>query len=115
MKFLADENLNANITRGLQRQLATLDILTVQQAGLRGASDADVLARAADQGRVVWTHDAQTMPGAAFELVSEGLPMPGVIVIPSTLALARVISDLRLIVEAGRPSDFEKQVVFLPL
>jgi hypothetical protein len=48
LRLLADENFNGSIVCGLLRRLPGLDILTVQQAGLSGAGDPDVLEWAAE-------------------------------------------------------------------
>ena len=52
--FLADEDFNNDIVRGLQRRFADLDLVRVQDIGLRGADDETVLARAASERRVLW-------------------------------------------------------------
>ena len=39
VSFAADENFNRNIVRGLQRRTASLDIVRVQDVGLRTAED----------------------------------------------------------------------------
>ena len=53
----ADENLDGNIVRGVLRRVRGVDIVRVQDVGLTGADDPAVLAWAADQGRVLITHD----------------------------------------------------------
>jgi predicted nuclease of predicted toxin-antitoxin system len=44
IRFAADENLNRKLVTGLQRRTQRLDIVRVQDAGLRGADDPTVLA-----------------------------------------------------------------------
>ncbi len=46
-RFLTDENLNADIVRGLRLRHPDLDILTVRDAGLAGVDDPEILAWAA--------------------------------------------------------------------
>ena len=41
--FAADENFNGNIVRGLRQRLAEVSIVTIQEAGLLGATDPAVL------------------------------------------------------------------------
>jgi predicted nuclease of predicted toxin-antitoxin system len=60
-RFLADENFNHDVLRGLQRRVAHLDIVRVRDVGLRGASDDDVLAHAGAEDRVLLTHDVSTL------------------------------------------------------
>jgi hypothetical protein len=42
--------------------MVSFDIKTGFEAGLQGVSDPDVLGKAADEGRVLVTHDHRTMP-----------------------------------------------------
>lgn len=114
-RLLADENLNANIVRGLRRRMRDLDLISVQALGLTGSDDPTVLALAADQRRVLVTQDAQTVTRFAFERVDAGLPMPGVIEIVPGANLGTVIEDLALVVESYDQGDLEGQVIYLPL
>ncbi len=44
VRFLADENFNNAILRGLLRRKPDIDIVRVQDVGLSGASDPEILA-----------------------------------------------------------------------
>ena len=62
VRFLADADLNRAIVSGVLRREPSLDFLTAQAAGLRGMNDPEVLALAAEQRRVLVSHDVGTMP-----------------------------------------------------
>jgi predicted nuclease of predicted toxin-antitoxin system len=113
--FLADENFNGSIVRGLLRRLPSLDILTVQQAGLSGADDPDVLAWAAVNRRILLTHDVNTIPDFVRQRIEAGQSMPGVIEVPATLPIGRAIEELLLVAECGLEGEWENQIVHLPL
>jgi uncharacterized protein DUF5615 len=49
--LVADENFNNDIVRGLLRKKPDLDIVRVQEVGLRGADDPSILEWAAKEGR----------------------------------------------------------------
>lgn len=83
--------------------------------GLRTQEDAVVLDWAATTGRVLLTHDAQTMPARAYGRVQNMLPMPGVFVVPQDEAIGRIIEDLILLAECSREGEWEGQVHYLPL
>jgi len=51
--FVADENFNNDIVRGLLRRKPDLNIVRVQDVGLRGAEDPIILEWAANEGRVL--------------------------------------------------------------
>ncbi len=61
LRFVAGENFNNNIVRALRRRKADLDIVRVQDVGLSGADDPTVLEWAAQEGRVLLTHDVAAM------------------------------------------------------
>ncbi|MCA9300350.1 MAG: DUF5615 family PIN-like protein [Phycisphaerales bacterium] len=115
MRLLADENLDADIVRALRRRLPSLDIVRVQEVGLGGVDDPSVLAWAATHGRVLVTHDVNTITRYAYERLSRSEPMPGVVIVPQLAAIARCIEDLLLLAECGVEGDFDGRVVFLPL
>jgi uncharacterized protein DUF5615 len=62
IRFLADADLNRAILSGMLRREPSLDFLSAQGAGLRGMNDAAVLALAAEQQRVLVSHDVGTIP-----------------------------------------------------
>ena len=110
-----DENFNHDIVRGLLRRNPDLAIVRVQDAGLSGPSDASVLEWAAEQGRVLLTHDVSTITRHAYERVSAGLPMPRVFEVSHDLPISSVIEDVLLLVECSLPAEWEGQVRYLPL
>ena len=71
VRFLADYDFNAEIVDGLLRRESSIDIKTGFEARLQGVSDPDVLDKAADDGRVLVTHDHRTMPRHFAEFVSQ--------------------------------------------
>ena len=85
--LVSDENFNNDIVRGLLRRNPDLDIIRVQDVGLRGAEDPDILEWAANEDRVVLTHDAATMASFAYDRVKRGLSMPGVIEVADDLPI----------------------------
>ncbi len=110
-----DENFDHHILRALQRRLPELDFVTVVGAGLTGTDDAGVLGWAAEQGRVLLTHDVQTVTRFAYERVLRGEPMPGVIEVRARAAIGEVVEDLLLVLECARPHDLRDQVFYVPL
>lgn len=68
-RFLADENFNNQVVRGVLRQSPDIDIVRVQDVSLSGADDPAVLAWAAKKGRIVLTHDVATMMTFAYERI----------------------------------------------
>ncbi|GEM_PF-1452527 len=95
LPMLADENFNNDIIRGVRRRLAAVDIVRVQDVGLAGADDPTVLKWAAENDRIVLTHDVSTMTRFAYDRVREGKPMPGVIEVSRKGAKCQFRSPIR--------------------
>lgn len=115
MKLLADENFRGAIVRGLLRRRRDLDPVRVTDARLGEADDPTILNWAADEGRLVLTHDAATLIAFAYERVAAGRPMPGIIEVRQDLPIGQVIDDLLLIIDASYKGEWEGHVLYLPL
>ncbi len=115
VRFLADENLNREIVTGLLRLVEDIDIVRVQDVGLRTADDPVILQWAAAEGRVLVTHDIATVPDFAHGRVSAGLSMPGVFIVRTALPVRVVIDDLCVVAEASDAAEWEGRVLYLPL
>lgn len=115
MKLLADENFRGAIVRGLLRRRPALDLLRVPDVGLSAADDPDILAWAANDGRLVLTHDAATLIGYAYNRVAAGQSMPGIIEVRQEAAIGQSIDELLLIIDASHEGEWQGQVLYLPL
>jgi hypothetical protein len=111
----ADENFNGNIVRGLFRRQPALDLVRLQDVGLSGAEDPVVLAWAAQEGRVLLTHDVSTLTRDTYERVQAGQPMPGVFEVRHDLPIGRAIEEILLLVECSLEGEWEGQIRYLPL
>ena len=115
LRLLADENFNNNIIRGLRRRNPALNLVRVQDVGLGGADDPSVLEWAAQQGRVLLTHDVATITRYAYERVAAGQAMSGVFEVSRTVPIGIVIDDILLLAELSLENEWEGQVRYLPL
>ena len=73
-----------------------------------------MLAWAAEQNRILLTHDITTITCYAYERVAAGLRMPGVLVVPTTMPIGPSIEDLLLFTECSFPDEWNDQVQYLP-
>jgi len=115
VRFLADENFNNQIVRGILRQNPVIDIVRVQDAELLGADDPSVLAWAAEAGRIVLAHDVATMTTFAYQRLQAGLSMPGLFEVSRRVPVGLAIEEIILIAECSLEGEWEGQVRFLPL
>lgn len=115
IRLLADQNFDERILRGLVLRNPEVDLVRVREIGLSDADDIKVLTYAASSGRVVVTHDVNTLVGFAYQRVQLGEPMSGVIPVPQSLPVGHAIEDLRLIVDCTSQEEWDGQVRYLPL
>jgi hypothetical protein len=115
VRFVADENFNNDIVRGMLRRAPDVDIVRVQDVELSGANDPMVLDWAARTGRILLTHDVKTITHYAYERVRAGLPMPGVFEVSRTVPISVAIDDLVLLAECSLDGEWDGQVRYLPL
>ena len=111
----ADENFNNTIVRGLLRLKPSLDIVRIQDVGLSSADDPTVLEWAAQENRILLTHDVATITKNAYERISSGRYMPGVIEVTRAVPLSIAINDILLIAETCKNRELENQIIYLPL
>jgi predicted nuclease of predicted toxin-antitoxin system len=76
LRLLADESLNGDIVAGLRLRQPDLDMVRVQDVGLRTADDPAILEWAAVNGRIVITADRKTMINLAWMRVVDGRTCP---------------------------------------
>ena len=83
--------------------------------GLGEADNPTILNWAADEDRLVLTHDAATLIGFAYDRVTAGNSMPGIIEVPQDTPIGSILDDLLLIIDASHEGEWEGQVLYLPL
>src|SRR5215467_10651618 len=115
LRLALDENFNMRIVSGVLRRLPATDMERAQDAGLEGADDRNVLEWAASEGRVLLTHDVNTLTAFAYERVAQGLPMPGVFEVSLRVPISVAIEDILLLAECSLEGEWEGQVNYLPL
>ena len=115
LRLLADEHFNGDIVRALLLRQPDLDIVRVQDVGLAGVSDPDILTWAAANNRIILTHDRATLPDYAFERLARGESMPGVFILNDRFPVAHATRDILLTLECSEQSEWIDRVVHLPL
>jgi hypothetical protein len=113
-RYLGDVNLRQAIVRAVLRQESSVDFRTAADAGLHGMDDPDVLALAAQDRRILVTHDVRTMPGH-FSNFLQTSRSPGVFLVPQTLSNAAAAEELVLIWSVTDAEEWLDRLVYLPL
>jgi predicted nuclease of predicted toxin-antitoxin system len=115
LRLLADENFNGDIVRGLLLRHPDLDLVRVQNVGLAGAEDPEMLAWAAENDRILLTHDRASMPDHAYERVAVGEKMPGVFIRNDRFPVGRAIEEILLLVLCTEQAEWSGRAVHVPL
>lgn len=115
VKFAADENFNGHILDGILLRQPNLDIIRIQDTEVAEADDIVILRWAAQEHRVLLTHDVNTLIGDAYSLVKSGEPMMGVLEVHNDLPFSQVIEDILIVAECSTRQDWINQVRYLPL
>jgi hypothetical protein len=115
VRFLADADLNHGIVRGCRRRRPAMDFLSANEASLAGVPDPDVLAMAAEQDRILISHDHQTMIRHFADFLQARGSSPGLIVVPQYLPIGRAIEELILIWGASEAEEWRNRMATIPL
>ena len=115
MRFLADENFNNEILRGLRRRVPDADLARIQDTELAGKADTVILEWATQHNYFVLSHDVNTMRGYFYARVNAGLAVPGLFLVHNTKPVGDVIDSLELIILASDEAEWAGELRYLPL
>jgi hypothetical protein len=113
LRFQADNDLDQRIVVATRRLDPTIDFQTAPALGLHGRADAEVLALAAQQGRLLVTHDRRTMPGH-FERFIATQTSPGLLIVARTLPIGQASRWLHLLWAASEAEEYVNAIYSLP-
>jgi hypothetical protein len=113
-RFQADADFNHKVVRGIRRREPAVDFQSAQHGGEVGIPDPEVLARTADAGRILVSHDRRTML-THFVRFLETRSSPGLILVPQDLDIGTVIDDLLLIWATSDRDEWRDRAGYLPL
>ena len=114
VRFQADADFNAEIIAGVLRREPSIDFQTADDADLRRFPDPEVLALAAQESRILITHDRRTMPKHFADFILHH-SSPGVFIIAQTVSVRVAIEELLLIWTASESEEWRNLIVELPL
>lgn len=106
IRFYTDEHVAPAIVRGLRQR--GVDVLTVADAGLLGASDETHLLFARDERRVIFTQDDDFL-----RFHAAGAAHAGVVYAPQQTAIGAIIRGLMLIYQVLDAGDMDGHVEYL--
>lgn len=79
------------------------------------AADPVILDWAAQEDRILLTHDVETMTKHAYDRIRAGLPMPGVIEVRDDLPIGQAIEEILTALFATQPDGLANHITYIPL
>lgn len=113
VRFQADADLKQAIVTGTIRRQSSLDFQSAEAAGLEGKKDPQVLAMAAQEGRILVTHDRKTMP-AEFGRFIESQNSAGVLIVSQKFSVNEAIEAIILVWEASTAEEWVNPIMSIP-
>jgi precorrin-6B methylase 1 len=114
VRYQADADLNQAIVTGVLRREPIIDFQTAFAAELEGVKDPEVLAIAAQQERILVSHDRRTMPSEFAKFIISN-QSSGIIIVSRKLQVEVVIEELLLIWAASSAEEWTNRIAKLPL
>ena len=114
VRFQADADLKHAIVSATLRREPTIDFRSASSADLAGRDDREVLAIAAQEGRVLVSHDNRTMPSHFAEFISSNTSS-GVVIASQRLGIAVVVEELLLIWSSSDAEEWVNRITHLPM
>lgn len=113
IKLYMDHHVPRAITVGLR--LRGVDVIISLEDGTSELDDPELLDRAGELGRVLFTQDDDLLAEATKRQRS-GIPFVGVIYAHQLkVSIGTCVEDLEIIAKAGEPEDLANRVQYLPL
>jgi uncharacterized protein with PIN domain len=106
VRYYTDENISRAVINGLRQR--GVDVLSVPDANMMGASDEEHLAFALEQGRIIVTHDDDFL-----RLAASGRAHAGIVYGSQQLSVGEMIRALVLIYDVLTLEDMKNKVEFL--
>jgi Domain of unknown function (DUF5615) len=108
-----DEHVHRSITIGLR--LRQIDVITVQEDGRTGSRDSQILDRAMEIERIIFTQDDDFLVEAQRRQVA-GIDFSGIIYAHQLgISIGNCIRDLELIAQVTTFDELTNRVRYLPL
>lgn len=113
LRFYMDVHIRRSITEGLRKK--GVDVITAQEDNSAELSDPELLARATELCRVLFSMDDDLLTEATLRQTG-GLPFAGVVYAHQLrITVGQAIRDLQLMSEVYNADDIANRVEFLPL
>lgn len=115
LRFVLDEHVPEAVVAAVHALEPAVDVVRVQDVGLRTQSDPVLIAWATRSGRLIVTHDFQTLIGLAYRQAAAGTSFPGVVAYLQHSSIGKLAEDIVMVALIPTPDEAENQVFYSPL
>jgi hypothetical protein len=115
LRILADEDLRGAIVRAIRRLEPSIELTTINEEGIAGTQDPQVLEYCWQNRWLLLSHDVNTMKALAKERVLQQKGLHGLFLIPQDRPIREVAESVVLLWSASEFEEWSDQVVYLPL
>ncbi|RLB99476.1 MAG: hypothetical protein DRI57_33590 [Deltaproteobacteria bacterium] len=116
-RYLIDENTTPALADQLRRRQPLLEVASVgdEIAPPKGTLDPDILLWIEEHGFTLVTRNRKSMPDHFQQHLSIGHHIPGILTLRPKVSLGEIIEDLLLIWELADTSEYQDQIIHVPL
>lgn len=114
LRLLADSSLNHHLLTACRRRAKTIDFLSATKARIERLSHTELLHFAAEEDRILVTHDIHTLPVQFTRYLASGAFSPGVFLIHPQTPIADATGWLEVASLAADPTDWQDQILEIP-
>ena len=114
LRLQADADLRYSIVKAVRQREPNIDFASAMDSRLEGIDDAEILERAAQQERILVSHDRRTMLAHFRARLKTGKSSPGLFVVSQGVSLQAVVNSIVLVWAASEPLEWRDQVHHLP-
>lgn len=110
--YYMDVHVPAGITAGLRRR--QINVATSQEDGTQEDSDENLLKRATQLGRVLFSQDQDFLP-IARQWQIKSRPFAGLIFSSQHVSIGSLVADLEIVAHCCAEEELANNVLYLPL
>ncbi|MCX6602388.1 MAG: DUF5615 family PIN-like protein [Acidobacteria bacterium] len=114
IRFQADADLRHIVVKAVRQREPSIDFASAADSGLEGIPDPEVLVIAAEQGRILITHDRRTMVDHFRCHLSQGKSSPGVFLFTQSASVGVIVEAILMVWAASEPEEWQNQLRYLP-
>lgn len=113
VRLYFDHNVRGAVAAGLR--LRGIDVLTAYEDGTHEIEDPDLLDRATDLGRVLFTHDDDLITEAVRRQRAAERFAGVIYAHQKRMTIGETVDQLEIVAKATEPEEFGGRVLYLPL